>query len=192
MLLFLQFIDERHDVGECDERTGSQYEQEHTIRIGEDGEVEDFTRTEKFTDSTENGQREGEAQAHTNTIERRESGVVLSRKRFCTTEHNTVHNDKGNEQTETCIEVGQISLHTELHDRNERSDDNDERGDAYLIRNEVLQEGDYHVGAQEHEGGSESHRHTIDSAAGSSQGRTHTEHEHHGRILAEKTVSERL
>ena len=65
MLLFLQFIDERHDVGECDEGTGSQYEQEHTIRIGEDGEVKDFTRTEKFTDSTENGQREGEAQAHT-------------------------------------------------------------------------------------------------------------------------------
>ena len=50
MLLFLEFIDERHDVGECDERTGSQYEQEHTIRIGEDGEVKDFTRTEKFTD----------------------------------------------------------------------------------------------------------------------------------------------
>ena len=80
MLLFLESIDERHDVGECDECTGSQYEQEHTIRSGEDGEVEDFTRAEQLTDSTENGQREGEAQAHTSTIARRESGVVHSSK----------------------------------------------------------------------------------------------------------------
>ena len=114
---------------------------------------------------------------------------LLSGYRFGAPEDDAVHHDQRNKEPERGVERRDERLHEHLHDGHEASDDDDEARDAHGIGDEVLDERDGGVGADEYEHRRQAHRHTIERRRGGRQRGTHPEEERKGRVLRRDAVA---
>ena len=90
--------------------------------------------------TTQKSQSNRKAKSHSQTIEERCQRVILGSEGFRTSQQNTVHHNQGDEQTERCIQSGDVCLHHHLKQCHERRNDYDEigirtmSGTRFLIR----------------------------------------------------------
>ena len=152
-------------------------------------EGEDRAATEELTDEAQQRQREGEAEANTHAVECAVEYALLSRYGFGTPEDDTVHHDQRDEEAEGSVERGDESLHEHLHDGHEASDDDDEAWDAHGVGDEVLDERDSGIGADEHEHRGQTHRQPVERGGRGRQRGAHPQEEYEGRVLRRDPVA---
>ena len=114
---------------------------------------------------------------------------LLSCDGFGTPEDDAVHHNQRDEEAERGVERRDERLHEHLHDGHEACDDDDEARDAHCIGDEVLDERDGGVGADEYEHRRQPHSHPIERRRGGRQRGTHPEEERKGRVLRRDAVA---
>ena len=192
MTFFFEFVDDSDNEAEADEGAGRQDEHQDVRRLGQDGEAEDGAAAEELTDAAQQCQGEGETQAHAKAVQHGREHGILRGESLSATQHDAVHHDEGDEQTEGLVDVGHIGLHDELHHRHERGDDHNEAGDAHLVGDEALQQGDEDVRQHQHEGGGQAHRHAVDGTGGRCQGRAAAQQQHQDGVLFDEAFGKGL
>ena len=192
MTFFSELVDDSDKESEADERARRQDEEQDVGRFGQDAETEHGAASKEFADAAQNGQGEGEAQAHACTVENGRENWVFRGEGLSTTEHDAVHHDKRNKQAEGFVNVGNVGLHHQLDDGHKRGYDHDEAGDTNLVGDEALQQRNYQVRHDEDEGGGQAHRHAVDGAGGGGQGRAAAQQQHQNRVLLDEAFGKGL
>ena len=111
---------------------------------------EEAASAQQLTHNTHQCQCPGKAQAHEESIEERLTHVVLRSESFGAAQHNAVHHDQGDEETQAVIQCRQIGLHHHLHDGDKGGDDNNEGRDAHLVGDDALQKRNNDVRHHQH------------------------------------------
>ena len=116
VIFFLELVDDSDKEAEADESAWRQDEEQDVGRLGQDVQAEDGAAAEELAHAAQHGQGQGEAQAHAGSIENRRPHGVLRGKSLSTTEHDAVHHDERDEESEGLVDVGYVGLHDQLHD----------------------------------------------------------------------------
>jgi len=82
------------------------------------------------------------------------------------------------EDAERRVKIGYVGFHAELHDGDERSDYDDKRRNAHLVRDQVLDQRNGDVRAGQYEQGRHAHAQPVDRRGGGAEGRTHSQQQH--------------
>ncbi len=115
------------------------------VAAADEVESERGAGAQDLADEAEHGEREGEAEADTDAVQRTGAGAVLGGEGFRTAEDDAVHHDERDEQAQGLIDSRRIGLHQQLQQRDEGCDDNDVHRDMHLVRNDRRNQGDNHV-----------------------------------------------
>ena len=176
-------IDEEAAGGELHDRDGIE-------QIGGEGDAAPGTAAEDLTHGGHAEQSEGEAQAHAQTIEGGINDIILAGKHLGTAEDDAVYHDKRQEDAEALVEALHIGLEQQLHHRNKAGDDDDEAGNANLIGDDIAQQGDNDIGAQQYKGGRQTHAQRIEDRGGGSDGGAGAQHQNQNGVLLDDTIGE--
>ena len=150
------------EIAEGDEGSRCEDEEEHAVAFALEGETEDGSCAEELTNSTQEGECEGETDTDTDAVADAGQRVVLRCECLSTAEDDAVDHDEWDEQSEGGIDVGHVGLHHHLQDGHERCDNDDVAWDAHHVGYQVLDERDDEVREYEHEHRGKSHGHTVD------------------------------
>ena len=140
MTFFFELVDDSYDESKADEGAWRQDEDQDVGGLRQEAESENAAAAEQLTDAAQDGEGQGEAQSHAGAVEDGGPHRILRGESLGATQHDAVHHNQGDEQTEGLIDVRDISLHHQLNDGHERGDDHDEARDTHLVRDEVLEQ----------------------------------------------------
>ena len=165
---------EAHD----DEPAGSLSHHGKTLPCRNDLDVEQRSRRKEFTDQPDESQGKRKTDSHAQTVHRGIQHRVFRRERFGTPEHDAVHDDQRNEDSERIVKTLRISLHQKIHNRHESCNHHNIAGNADLCRDNIADRGYHDVAAKQDKGRGKPHPHTVDGIGGGRQRRAHAEDQH--------------
>ena len=88
-------VQNSHQASQCEERTGSHYEQQCSGEcFGQYCHVEQCTGTDEFTNQTNAAQSNCETKTHADTIECSSNGTIFGCECFCTSQDQAVNYDQ--------------------------------------------------------------------------------------------------
>ena len=97
-------------------------------------------------------------------------------------------NKQGGENEKLIFKILKRGEKLKLEQRNESSDDHDIYRDAHLVRNCRSYERNEYIAEYQHEHCRKSHFKSVHCGSRGRKRRTHTEHEHEGRIVLDKSI----
>ena len=174
-------IDEEAAGGQLHDRNGIE-------QVGSQGDAAPGAAAQNLTDGGHAEQGEGKAETHAETVQRGIEDVILTGKHFGTAEDDAVYHDKRQEDAEALIKALCVGLQQQLHHRNKAGDDDDEAGDANLIGDDIAQERNNDIGAEQYKGGCKAHAQSIENRGGGSDGRAGAQHQNQYGVLFDDTV----
>ena len=124
---------EAHD----DEPAGSLSHHGKTLPCRNDLDVEQRSRRKEFTDQPDESQGKRKTDSHAQTVHRGIQHRVFRRERFGAPEHDAVHDDQRNEDSERIVKTLRISLHQKIHNRHESCNHHNIAGNADLCRPQI-------------------------------------------------------
>ena len=170
---------EAHD----DEPAGSLSHHGKPLPCRNDLDVEQRSRRKEFTDQPDESQGKRKTDSHAQTVHRGIQHRVFRRERFGTPEHDAVHDDQRNEDSERIVKTLRISLHQKIHNRHESCNHHNIAGNADLCRDNIADRGYHDVAAKQDKGRGKPHPHAVDGIGGGRQRRAHAEDQHQNGIL---------
>ena len=115
---------------------------------------------------------------------------MLVGKSLSASEHDAVHHNQRDEQSEGLVNTRYESLHQELKQSHEGRNHNDIDRDMHLVRYDRSNQRNHDIGEDEHEHSRKSHLQSVHCGSSGGECRTHTEHQHECRVVLYKPVSE--
>ena len=188
-----QGVHARQEHAQADERArGLDHEAERLVPVAHDLHAEPGAVPEQLTQGAEEGQRDGEAQAHAQPVRNGEQDRVLGGERLGAAQDDAVDHDKRHEDAELQVERVGVGLHEQLHANHERGGDHDEAGDAHLGRDDLAQQRDQQVGQGQDEDDRQAHAEAVIGGLGHGQGRAKPEDQLERRQVLPQTLREFL
>ena len=154
--------------------------------------AENRSGSQQFSDGSEERQRQRETQADAQTVQCRVEHSVFRGERFGAPQNDAVDDDQRDVNAQCLVQVGHVSLHTELDHRDERCDHDDESRNAYLVRDDVFDHRYDDVRQRQDEQRSRSHAHAVQGRSGRAERRAHAEQQHESRIFPNQTLDQNL
>ena len=185
-------VNQGHEQTKGEEAAGRQYHHQHAVGTAYQAVTEEAAGTQQLAHHAQQGQCPGEAESHEETVEERLAHIVLRGKRLSAPQHDAVHHDKGNKQTQAVVQRGQIGFHHHLHHGHEGGYDDYERRYTHLVGYHTLEERYDYVRHHEHKGGGQAHAHAVDGRCGGGQRGAHAEDEHPCGVLLDKAVLDNI
>ena len=172
-----------------EEAAGGQLHNSNGIeQVSGQGNAAPGTAAQNLTNSRHAEQGEGKTESHAETVKSGIEDIILAGKHLRTPQDDAVYNNQRQKDAEALIKALRICLQQKLHHRNKAGNDDDEAGNAHLIGNDVAQERDNDIGAEQYKGGCHSHAQSIENRGGGSDGRAGTQHQNQYGVLFDNTV----
>jgi hypothetical protein len=122
--------------------------------------------TDQLADRTHDEECQCEARAHTEAVEHGIEHTVFGSKHLRPPQNDAVYHDQWQIDAQRAVDRGSKCLDEHLHNGDKPRDNNNIAGDSHLIRDDVLEQCDYHIGANQYEGGGNSHTNPVDGHCG--------------------------
>ena len=117
----------------------------------------------------------------------------IAQKQFSSSDNfYTVHNDKRNEEPQGLVHSRSVSLHYKLKQSHKCRDNDNVDRDVDLVRNDGRNQRNHHIRQDKDEHSRESHLKAVHSRGRSCERRTHSEHQHEGRVILYQTVCQKM
>jgi hypothetical protein len=117
---------------------------------------------------------------------------VLRGKGFGATQDGAVHDDQGDEQAEHLVQIVQPGIESEIDERHQRRDQDDEDRDAHLRTDQRADRRHQNIGRDQHRRGRQPHAEAVGAAGGDGHRRTEGEHLGEDDVLQPEAVLQGL